>query len=197
MGGRVEETADPLSKAECSAQRIAVAHQLRAMPPVRRTLEDVQRGTYGKLLSLRARPKDDHRGGGEELIVHGFIGVGCKWLVAVDVASGPGRRRHHGCALCHPARADANEVGFFPLQHIAIVGIERLHLQTLSRRPQALGVGIGHRGDIDVFYGCADQVQTMSVISFAGGADNGGAVFFFHLNNLLSKKYFIDKIKET
>ena len=51
--------------------RLAVAHQFRAMPPVRQALADVRAGKYGPLLRLRARPKDDHRGGGEELIVHG------------------------------------------------------------------------------------------------------------------------------
>lgn len=51
--------------------KMAVAHQFRAMPPVRQALADVRAGKYGPLLRLRARPKDDHRGGGEELIVHG------------------------------------------------------------------------------------------------------------------------------
>jgi predicted dehydrogenase len=41
------------------------------MPPVRRALEQLRAGKYGRLVRLRARPKDDRRGGGEELIVHG------------------------------------------------------------------------------------------------------------------------------
>jgi predicted dehydrogenase len=51
--------------------KLAVAHQFRAMPPVRQAQRDLRAGRFGKLLRLHARPKDDHRGGGEELIVHG------------------------------------------------------------------------------------------------------------------------------
>lgn len=51
--------------------QIAVAHQFRAMPPVQQALRDLRAGTWGKLVRVRARPKDDQRGGGEELIVHG------------------------------------------------------------------------------------------------------------------------------
>lgn len=51
--------------------KLAVAHQFRAMPPVRQALRDLHAGKYGKVLRIHARPKDDHRGGGEELIVHG------------------------------------------------------------------------------------------------------------------------------
>ena len=51
--------------------KLAVAHQFRGMPPVQRAIRDVREGKYGKLLRIYARPKDDHRGGGEELTVHG------------------------------------------------------------------------------------------------------------------------------
>src|SRR5439155_16033241 len=44
---------------------------LRAMPPIREELRQLKAGRFGKLVSIRARPKDDPRGGGEELIVHG------------------------------------------------------------------------------------------------------------------------------
>ena len=59
--------------AACRREKVkaAVAHQFRAMPPVRQALAEVQAGKYGRLIRLHARPKDDHRGGGEELIVHG------------------------------------------------------------------------------------------------------------------------------
>ena len=51
--------------------RLAMAHQWRAMPPVQRALAEIRAGKYGRLLRMRARPKDDARGGGEELLVHG------------------------------------------------------------------------------------------------------------------------------
>ncbi len=51
--------------------RLAMAHQWRALPPVQRALTDIRSGKYGRVLRMRARPKDDARGGGEELLVHG------------------------------------------------------------------------------------------------------------------------------
>lgn len=50
---------------------LQMAHQWRAMRPVQQAIRDVRAGKYGKLLRIRARPKDDRRGGGEELLVHG------------------------------------------------------------------------------------------------------------------------------
>lgn len=50
---------------------IAMAHQFRAMPPVGLALANLKAGKYGKPVRLRARPKDDARGGGEELLIHG------------------------------------------------------------------------------------------------------------------------------
>ena len=59
--------------AACAATgvRLAMAHQWRAIPPVARAITDVRAGKYGRLLRIRVRPKDDRRGGGEELLVHG------------------------------------------------------------------------------------------------------------------------------
>jgi predicted dehydrogenase len=51
--------------------KCALAHQLRAMPPIRQALADVRAGKYGKVLRLHGQPTDDARGGGEELVVHG------------------------------------------------------------------------------------------------------------------------------
>ena len=51
--------------------KMAVAHQWRAMKPARKALEEIRTGVYGQLLRIRARPKDDSRGGGEELLLHG------------------------------------------------------------------------------------------------------------------------------
>ena len=51
--------------------KLSIAHQWRAIPPVRQAIRDVRAGKYGRLLRVRARPKDDSRGGGEELILHG------------------------------------------------------------------------------------------------------------------------------
>lgn len=51
--------------------KLAMAHQWRAMPPVQLALQQLRAGRFGPVRRLRARPKDDARGGGEELLVHG------------------------------------------------------------------------------------------------------------------------------
>ncbi len=66
--------------------RLAMAHQWRAMPPVQRALSEIRSGKYGRVLRLRARPKDDARGGGEELLVHGT-----HWFDLMIALAGPPR----------------------------------------------------------------------------------------------------------
>ena len=51
--------------------KMAVAHQWRAMLPIQKIIKDVKAGRFGKLLRVLTRPKDDSRGGGEELLLHG------------------------------------------------------------------------------------------------------------------------------
>jgi predicted dehydrogenase len=60
-----------LAACERAKVKCALAHQLRAMPPVRRAFADIRAGKYGKVLRMHGQPTDDARGGGEELIVHG------------------------------------------------------------------------------------------------------------------------------
>jgi predicted dehydrogenase len=66
--------------------KLAMAHQWRAMPPVQRAFTDIRSGKYGRLLRIRARPKDDARGGGEELLVHGT-----HWFDLMIALAGPPR----------------------------------------------------------------------------------------------------------
>ena len=66
------ESADRMTAAcKKAGIQLAMAHQWRAMPPIQRAIHDVTSGRFGKLLRVSTRPKDDHRGGGEELLVHG------------------------------------------------------------------------------------------------------------------------------
>jgi predicted dehydrogenase len=60
-----------LAACERAKVKCTLAHQLRAMPPVRQAFADIRAGRYGKVLRMFGQPSDDARGGGEELIVHG------------------------------------------------------------------------------------------------------------------------------
>ena len=51
--------------------KLAMAHQWTVAPPVQKIIHEIGSGKYGKLLRVYIRPKDDERGGGHELILHG------------------------------------------------------------------------------------------------------------------------------
>jgi predicted dehydrogenase len=66
------EAADTMAAAIRKAGiKLAMAHQWRAMAPVQRVIREIREGQFGRLLRVTARPKDDRRGGGEELPLHG------------------------------------------------------------------------------------------------------------------------------
>lgn len=56
---------------ERGAVKLQMAHQWRASAPVQQTIARLHAGYFGRLLRMRARPKDDRRGGGQELLLHG------------------------------------------------------------------------------------------------------------------------------
>lgn len=60
-----------LAACQSAGVPIAVAHQNRALPPIRKVRDDLKAGRFGKLLRMRARGKEDQRGGGEDLLVLG------------------------------------------------------------------------------------------------------------------------------
>ena len=60
-----------LAAVEPGNLKVGVAHQWRAMAPVQRAIREVAAREHGRLLRLWGRPKDDSRGGGEELLLHG------------------------------------------------------------------------------------------------------------------------------
>lgn len=81
------EAADAIKSAfESNRRQLAMAHQWRAMPPVQRAFAEIRSGKFGRLLRIRARPKDDTRGGGEELLVHGT-----HWFDLMIALAGPPR----------------------------------------------------------------------------------------------------------
>jgi predicted dehydrogenase len=95
--------------------RLALAHQWRAMPPVRQALADLRAGKYGQLLRMRARPKDDARGGGEELLVHGT-----HWFdLMIAIAGPPHWVSGHIAVAGRDARREDKHEGSEPVGPIA------------------------------------------------------------------------------
>src|SRR5579862_7024989 len=71
LAATLREADAMMAACEHAKVKCALAHQLRALPPVRAAFADIRAGKYGKVLRLYGQPSDDARGGGEELIVHG------------------------------------------------------------------------------------------------------------------------------
>ena len=71
VAGSLAEVDTIVAACQSAKVKMAVAHQWRAMLPIQKIIEAVKAGKFGKLLRVRTRPKDDSRGGGEELLLHG------------------------------------------------------------------------------------------------------------------------------
>ncbi len=71
VAGSLAEADRIVAACQSAKVKMAVAHQWRGMLPIQRLIKDVKAGKFGKLLRVRTRPKDDSRGGGEELLLHG------------------------------------------------------------------------------------------------------------------------------
>lgn len=66
-----EEADRALALADSKNLKIAVAHQMRMNPRVAHLKKLIGEGLIGDLLEVRSRGKEDHRAGGEDLIVMG------------------------------------------------------------------------------------------------------------------------------
>lgn len=65
------EADEMVAACEKHGVKLAMAHQTRYSPKIKVIEQMIQRGDLGTILEIRARGKDDHRGGGEDLWVLG------------------------------------------------------------------------------------------------------------------------------
>ncbi len=78
IAGSLEEADAIVDVAAKHGIQIVVAHQMRLCPPILHLKKLVDEGLIGKLLEVRARGKEDHRAGGEDLMV---LGTHCLYLM--------------------------------------------------------------------------------------------------------------------
>lgn len=102
--------------AACEAKhlKIAVAHQARHSPRMPHVLEAVAGGRLGRILELRARGKEDHRGGGEDMMVLGTHLMDLMRLLAGDASWCSARVFEKGVPIAREHVRDGNE-GIGPL----------------------------------------------------------------------------------
>jgi predicted dehydrogenase len=67
----LEEADEMITACEKNNVKLAIAHQTRYSPKIKVIQQLISSGNLGQLLEFRARGKDDHRGGGEDLWVLG------------------------------------------------------------------------------------------------------------------------------
>lgn len=78
IAGSLEEADAIISTAERYGQKIVVAHQMRLCPQVLHLKKLIDDGLIGQVLEIRTRGKEDHRSGGEDLMV---LGTHCLYLM--------------------------------------------------------------------------------------------------------------------
>src|SRR5947209_4364517 len=71
MARTLAEADEMIKACETHHVKLAIAHQTRYSPRLARARELIESGRLGDLLELRARGKEDRRGGGEDLMVLG------------------------------------------------------------------------------------------------------------------------------
>lgn len=71
MCRNLQEADEIIAASEKAHIKIAIAHQTRYSPRVARVKEMIAEGKLGDILEVRTRGKEDHRGGGEDLMVLG------------------------------------------------------------------------------------------------------------------------------
>lgn len=90
------EADELLSVAEKAQRKVAVAHQMRLSPSILFLKQQVDAGLIGELLEIRAHGKQDHRAGGEDLLVLGvhlfdlmrFFAGDAQWCTARVLQNG-------------------------------------------------------------------------------------------------------------
>ena len=65
------ESDELLALADRASLKIVVAHQMRLAPNILALKTSIEQGLLGELLEIRSHGKQDHRGGGEDLVVLG------------------------------------------------------------------------------------------------------------------------------
>jgi predicted dehydrogenase len=78
IAGSLEEADAIVDVADKHGIQIVVAHQMRLCPPILHLKKLVEEGLIGRLLEVRTRGKEDHRAGGEDLMV---LGTHCLYLM--------------------------------------------------------------------------------------------------------------------
>lgn len=71
MARTLEEADEMVDACERRHLKMAIAHQTRYSPRMPHLLELLASGRLGRILELRGRGKEDHRGGGEDMMVLG------------------------------------------------------------------------------------------------------------------------------
>lgn len=90
MARTLAEADEMIRVCEMKHVKLAIAHQTRYSPRLKRVQDLIKSGRLGDILELRGRGKEDHRGGGEDMMVLGthifdlmrFLGGDPEWCFA-------------------------------------------------------------------------------------------------------------------
>ena len=141
------ESDEVLAEASRRRLRIAVAHNMRMMPAASALHQAVANGRLGQVAEMRAYGKQDHRAGGEDMMVLGTHLFDLMRLLAGNPESCSARVLHDGrnITLEH-ARSVKDNVGLVAGNHVfATFGFSGAMTATFTSAPK-LRETIGHWG---------------------------------------------------
>lgn len=176
---RTPQEADEIVAAcERTHTKLAIAHPTRYSPivsTIRRLLKD---GAIGKVLELRARGKEDRRGGGEDLWVLGShmldlsLALGCEpeWCFASVLQDGQPLRREHvyeGAEGLGPLAGDAVRATYGLKQGVTMT---LQSYRNMGGSPSRYGLQIyGSEGVLEIVEGTLPQVHILQDASWSPG----------------------------
>lgn len=160
MCRNLQEADKMVAACEQNGTKLAMATQNRYSPRTRIITQMIQSGTLGELVEIRARGKDDHRGGGEDLWVLGTHMLDLMSLFAGDAKSCYATVHEQGHPITASHVRDGAE-GIGPLAGDEVHAIYRLESGVVgywdSKRnakgtPSRFGIRIqGTRGVIELY----------------------------------------------
>ena len=158
--------------------KLAIAHQTRYSPKIKVLKELIGEGKIGRLLELRGRGKEDHRGGGEDLWVLGTHIFDLMRIFAGEARSCFAKVTQDGRPVAHSDVKEGNE-GLGPLAGDGIeASFEMEHGSTAffsshrrqAARPSRFGLTLfGSKGVIQMHTGLLPDVHILEDPSWSPG----------------------------
>ena len=175
MTASPEDADRVIERAEERGLRMAVAHQAAYLPQIQQAIDLIRSGKIGDVISVRSAGKQDHRGGGEDLLVLGTHLFNLMRLVVGDARTVFACVTHEGAHLRPEHVREAGEpIGwiagdrvhaFYEFESGVTATFESRQRQIRDGRPYGMEI-VGESGTI-AFDASASNISLLEDNSYA------------------------------